>query len=376
MDKSTQSQPPEENSQEIRQRKPSWQRGRPIAAFLILLAAFVFVVEMTIAIVTNPEARWSLVGIFLAAVAIFLIPFGYRFEWTGFGEDVRPKTETQDLRRAKTLWDWLQLLIIPLVITIGGLLFTQAQNERQKESEELRSQEAALQAYIDEIGTLLLDRNLLDAQSTDEVSSLARARTLSVLNRLKPSDPSTAANRIQRIQEQVSNKGPVPIVPAESFYSTLGALDRRQNVILFLYESRLISKGSSVISLDKADLRLALLPGISLSNVDLSGADLSDASMQDSDLEGAKLTNANLLRAKLNGADLRDADLSNANLVSQLCDTKLDGANLSGATLSARLSTCPVTQEQINQAYGDESTELGPDLERPESWSKSILVNE
>ena len=40
--------------------------------------------------------------------------------WIGFGESKVNK----DVRPAKTLWDWLKLLIIPAVLAIGGYLFT------------------------------------------------------------------------------------------------------------------------------------------------------------------------------------------------------------------------------------------------------------
>jgi hypothetical protein len=227
------------------QRKPSWLRVLRIAAVLILLAAFVFVAVVVVRPADPSGASWLwVVGISAAGLAIVLIPFGYRFRWTGFGEDVHPKPDTQDIRRAKTLWDWLQLLIIPIVLAVGGLLFTQAQEERQQRNEELRSQDAALQAYIDQMGTLLLDRNLRDEQSDDEVRSLARARTLTALNRLVPSDSETLAERVSR--EEKRERPPVAERLKENIYSTFGGQDRRQSVIVFLYESGLISKGSSV----------------------------------------------------------------------------------------------------------------------------------
>ena len=149
--------------------------------------------------------------------------------------------------------------------------------------------------------------------------------------------------------------------------------DRRQSVILFLYESGLISKGSPVINLETANLRSAILVGNNMRNVDLSGAELIAAALQYSDLQGANLTNANLGNAHLTGADLRGADLSGAQpLITELCNTKLDGANLSGVDVSAGPPWCKITQEQIDRAYGDESTKIPGNLKRPESWTKSI----
>ena len=64
------------------------------------------------------------------------------------------------------------------------------------------------------------------------------------------------------------------------------------------------------------------------------------------DLSGAVLRKANLSRAVLRGANLSGADLS--------------GANLSGAE--------DLTQEQLEEANGDESTRLPSDLKPPSHW--------
>ena len=52
---------------------------------------------------------------------------------------------------------------------------------------------------------------------------------------------------------------------------------------------------------------------------------------------------------------------------SNLCDADLSNADLSGADLRRALPAC-LTQEQIDQAYGDEKTQLPDCLQRPESW--------
>src|SRR2546427_371972 len=66
----------------------------------------------------------------------------------------------------KNLWDWLQLLIIPAVLAVGGYLFTYTMSRNDRAATEKRTQaerdiaqdnqhEAALQAYIDKISELL-----------------------------------------------------------------------------------------------------------------------------------------------------------------------------------------------------------------------------
>jgi|SRR5215208_96451 len=79
-------------------------------------------------------------------------------------------------------------------------------------------------------------------------------------------------------------------------------------------------------------------------------------------LGGATLIGAQLRNARLCGADLRDVDLRNANLRgADLRGTKLKGADLSGVR--------NLTQEQIEQAIGDQGTKLPDYLRRPKSWA-------
>ena len=103
--------------------------------------------------------------------------------------------------------------------------------------------------------------------------------------------------------------------------------------------------------LRKANLSGAVLRGADLSRSDLSGANLSGAAVGLADLSGAILSKvilsgAVLLGANLSGADLRGADLS--------------GAILSGAE--------DLTQEQLEEANGDESTRLPSELKLPSHW--------
>jgi hypothetical protein len=62
--------------------------------------------------------------------------------------------------RGKTLWDWLQLLIVPFALAIVALLFqrtTTRTDERQFALDNQR--EEALQAYIDRMSKLKHEKN-------------------------------------------------------------------------------------------------------------------------------------------------------------------------------------------------------------------------
>jgi septal ring factor EnvC (AmiA/AmiB activator) len=111
------------------------------------------------------------------------------------------KKPTQESRwgfRGMTVRDWLQLLIGPLALVLIGFLFTAQQDRRQQQIEnqraeaerelaEQRAQDEALQAYLDQMNTLLLEHDLRNSEVDSGVRTLARARTLTVLGRLDPS---------------------------------------------------------------------------------------------------------------------------------------------------------------------------------------------
>ena len=200
----------------------------------------------------------------------------------------------------KTLWDWLQLLIVPLALAVLGLLFSAQQDARQqalenqradrvRQLEEQRAQDLTLQAYLDQMSTLVLE-DLGDPK----VQTLARARTLTVLSRLDPS--------------------------------------RKEEIMQFLLEANLVtSVGDSdpVIELNSADLS-----GTDLSGTDLSGANLSHANLIEANVSNANPSNANLRYANLSNANLSNANLSNA---------KLRGVNLYDANLGdAKLRNAPL----------------------------------
>src|SRR5215218_4156153 len=126
----------------------------------------------------------------------------------------------------------------------------QAQRERELAVAQQRSQDEALQAYLDQMGELLLneDRSLYRSTDGDPLQTLARSRTLAVLSTLD------------------------------------GA--RKGNVVQFLYESGLITKGRPVVNLAGADL----------SEADLSEANLADANLSEADLGRANLGRALLVR--------------------------------------------------------------------------------
>ena len=257
---------------------------------------------------------------------------GWR-DWTGVGERRWKTSPNEQVQPSKTLWDLLQLLIVPVILVGVSLFWSASQTKSDNRREDRRiaadrvaaeevSQDTTLDDYIQRLSDLMLSRKLKSSKQHDAVRSVARTVTLTTLRRLDG--------------------------------------ERKGELVRFLYEVELIDEQvdqSPMVDLWDADLTAADLKGASLSRADLSdvtlvarhphscrppgrqprrrrpqranltaanlgGADLTGANLKAANLEDADLTGANLQAANLKGADLKGADLKGANLT---------GANLTDA---------------------------------------------
>jgi hypothetical protein len=212
----------------------------------------------------------------------------------------------------KTLWDWLLLLsalAVPVVVGVASLWFTHQQDTRQEQIESQRSQDAALQAYLDNMSTLLIDEHGTQLRKLDpdeEVLDVIQART-------------------------------------ETVFAVLDT-KRQMSIVLFLARAQLILKDSPLVSLE----------GVNLEGINLAGSNLSETSFEEANLRDAQLPDANLKGANFRYADLFGANLERANL---------EGANFTGA----RLVDATVTDEQLHMADSLENA-LMPDGQVYEDW--------
>ena len=80
---------------------------------------------------TLRQVLWT--GGIVVALVVAIIVLGYVLEWKWTGL-VKDKAYTK-----RTLWDWLQLLIIPAVLAGVGLWFNRQQRDREMNIAEQRS---------------------------------------------------------------------------------------------------------------------------------------------------------------------------------------------------------------------------------------------
>lgn len=200
----------------------------------------------------------------------------------------------------KTLWDWLEVIGIPIIVVIiaGAFAFVSQKAERRAEEQRERdidhAREAILRTYLDDMTKLILVHELQISNEGSAERAVAHAHTFMALDSLD---------------------GP------------------RKGVLLqFLKKSQLINKDKPIISLEFANLIKA-----SLSNADLCDTDLHGVNLNYADLKYASLRNSNLTKAVLSNTDLRNSDLTEA---------ILNDANLYNSDLGEAV----VTSEQLDSA--------------------------
>lgn len=246
--------------------------------------------------------------ILLAIIAIFFlwlaIRVGYGYAWTGFGNYI---DIGNNVHSSKTLWDWLELLIVPFTLALATLSFSWLQSRSQQKAADDKLREETLQSYFDRITKLFfITENLVPQITADNMKTIARVWTLTALRRLDG--------------------------------------ERKGILLRYLYEAKLIQRGEhipdnpsdglgnrpSIIQLEKADLSNAILNGDLLISADFIGVNFSNSRMRGIRLSQSVLFETNLERADLRKANLRGADLRNANLK----NADLRGADLSSADIN------------------------------------------
>jgi hypothetical protein len=292
---------------------------------------------------SNRSVRFVRIAIWVVVVSLIVWAAYARYvqglgwaEWTGFGEYTPPDPNTE---RAKTLWDVLELLIVPLALALAawGLNRSEKQTEREiaaeqrkqdlqiekrrrKQDLEIAAQQrkkdryiakerrydTTLESYFDRMTTLLLDEGLRESEPGDEVRKIARTRTLAVLRRL---DGKHRAEVLQFLIDTGLTSGQHFVPPSDEIPPIISL----QGAILTsidLQGAYLRMANLSGADLRKANLRKAYLTGIVLNKADLREADLKEANLRFAVLRGAKLQRADLRGADLQGVDLRGIDLN------------------------------------------------------------------
>jgi hypothetical protein len=226
----------------------------------------------------------------------FLVYEGYHQPWTGFAAYTNGKGELIPPRK---LWDWLDLLIVPLFLALAAWFLDSSRKASEARVELDRQRHKILDDYLTCMTGMLLKEPRLDG-SGSAARDIARIRTLTAVR----------------------------------------ALDggRKAQLLQFLFESRLINKNPAVqltgADFSRADLDEAVLRGAELRGVYFGEASFKNANLDDADLRGSDFSKADLTGASLDRTDLTQANLTEA----KVCDGALANAITDQALMPSGLS--------------------------------------
>lgn len=263
-----------------------------------------------------------LTSIFLLGGIAFLIRLCYVNQWAcpswmGFNSYIAPNG---DYYPAKTLWDWLELLIVPIVLGLGAYWFSYQDRKKEYDIAQRRQYEQVIASYLEKMADLMLTQKL--RTSIDDLESeprnVAQALTITSLRILDLEHQNTIFSFLRDTGlDRILNKASMQSLELSGAKIFLMNLDRANLWKANLYKALLFN----------SSFESAILYGANLSKTDLSDTNLKSikarkASFEESDLRNANFANADLREANFTGANIKGANL--------------EGANLAGAKITSR----------------------------------------
>lgn len=267
----------------------------------------------------------ALVGLLLLLAGISIaVLLDFRYRWTLLGPSTDSITfATQISEHSKSLWDWMELLILPftllLIFIIAQAIYIVQQDlgrtalrdrtEQEKSAEKKRFYDNIIQMYMIQMTQLMYGQESSSESSKAMRRHLANSWTLTTLMQLA-------------LEE--TRKGILV-----QFLHAAGLTEYVDLSSANLASTKLQNAALESINLENVNLSTAFL-----THAKLSGANLRGAILKRANLSGAILQQTNLEKAELGGAILDRADLSGANLgKAQLWQKDVGGANLKNANL-------------------------------------------
>jgi hypothetical protein len=268
----------------------------------IFLGIFGFLIVVAIALIGEfgSDKPWikGLLSVLLFSLSIFLViiisNWISNFKWSGF--------------QKKSFWDWLQLLIVPLMLAFGAFYLNYASETRDKQIAEEGKQQELLKDYFSKMQTLIVETK----KSKDSQPKIVETKKSVETTKSKDSQPNPDGSPL--LPEFI------PIAQALTL-AVLDELDgkRKGKVISYLADSKLITanikdqKSKPVIDLRKANLKEIVLEDVSLDGLSITGADMTEAKLTEVILTNSNLVSSKFINATLDTVDFSGSKLGNSN---------------------------------------------------------------
>lgn len=284
----------------------------------------------------------------------------------------------------KKLWEWLDLLIIPVALAVVVWYFERRERSADRSAADIRMRheqkitderndvdrriakdqinQQALESCLEYVSGQLIDFNK-DSQIMLLRTPIIRARVLEVLVWL--SDDIERRDQLLRFLRETGlltgtlsgDSRPSPILLfQEAILTKLRLAGAKLNGCRFEFSDL------SNVNFEDADLSDTRLDGAALANAVLTGAKLCKATLQEATLNNANLEGVDLTGAKLIGASLQNANLVGARTDEELLESEthecdLTRADLTGADLSdARLANADLSLAILQRTTITEET--------------------
>lgn len=243
-----------------------------------------------------------LIIVLFAIIIIYNAVFPYSSPgWMGFIENT-----TSD-EKIKTLWDWLDLLIVPISIGIVGWIYKDYENQKEESRQKENNYTDLFNNYLKNISELILKEGLLE--SNEYAMNLARSLTIVALENLDG--------------------------------------ERKGQILQFLKESNVLQN----INLLGANFRNCDLEGIVLKNQIFKGIDFSHSNLTNSFLDGTEFIACNLSSANFSYSSLLNVNFEYSILKNSIIrNTDLKSVNFFGVELgNADLRDSLISDDQFKQ---------------------------
>ncbi len=247
-----------------------WHRGR--FWVFIFLTIFSIILYAVLASISFPQKLIFFILAIILMIILIIINRLSQYKWSGF--------------QNKQLWNWLELLIIPILLVIGGFILENNAEQRIKDSSIEKEKQESLKEYFKSV-------QMIVASSSKRNSSKTKPSKL--VDNLTYIDKELIESFTQLVLSEING-------------------DQKRQVVKFLYELELIKCNQqkncpNVINLDPFDLTEAKLENLDLKKIFLHGANLTSAKLNGTNLEFADLQNTILEKTEFNLARLKNVNM-------------------------------------------------------------------
>ncbi len=273
----------------------------------------------------------------------------------------------------KTLWDWLELLLIPVGLLIIGIYFTNYFTSQQMDVNVEKVRYEVTQNYLD----IFKKENFL-TEFKQEVDYAVKNQ--SELKKAIEQNPENVCFHYYKYLPKnnlLTSKTKLVLEQLTKLKTSKYSKSiEKKHILEFLRSSELIKKGQNQ---ETQKYNYLMIPFADMSSSDLYYADLSNTcldSVKFSSYDGSYTSTSDMRRIKLNGSILTGAILKGANLRyadlrgAELKNSSLENADLRGANLSgAKVYNTKALKGAIY------NTTPIPVPQRKESWAYNFICS-